>query len=81
MPTPATGPSNLWAIAQQRLDEAAERLRLDDGMRRVLRVPKRELTVSFPVTVIRPVGVGLPTMDRCGCSPATASTTTSIGVR
>ncbi|HET9879500.1 MAG TPA: Glu/Leu/Phe/Val dehydrogenase [Candidatus Limnocylindria bacterium] len=51
MPTPATGPSNLWAIAQQRLDEAAERLRLDDGMRRVLRVPKRELTVSFPVTL------------------------------
>lgn len=51
VPTPAAQPTNQWAIAQQRLDEAAERLHLDDGMRRVLRVPKRELTVSFPVTL------------------------------
>lgn len=40
----------MWPAAQQRLDEAAEGLDLDDGMRRVLREPKRELTVSFPVT-------------------------------
>ena len=46
-----TRTANLWAIAQRRLDEAAERLELDDGMRRVLRLPKRELTVSFPVTL------------------------------
>jgi glutamate dehydrogenase (NAD(P)+) len=46
-----TRTANLWAIAQRRLDEAAARLDLDDGMRRVLRLPKRELTVSFPVTL------------------------------
>jgi glutamate dehydrogenase (NAD(P)+) len=40
-----------WVAAQQALDLAAERLNLDDGMRRVLRVPKRELTVHFPVTL------------------------------
>jgi len=41
---------NLWAIAQSQFDAAAERLHLDDAMRRVLRVPKRELTVNFPLT-------------------------------
>ncbi len=40
-----------WAAAQAALDQAAERLNLDDGMRRVLRVPKRELEVHFPVTM------------------------------
>lgn len=44
-------PTDSWASAQQALDLAAERLELDDGMRRVLRVPKRELTVHFPVTM------------------------------
>jgi glutamate dehydrogenase (NAD(P)+) len=41
---------DLWTFAQQQFDAAADRLALDAGMRRVLRVPKRELTVSFPVT-------------------------------
>ncbi|MEP6680266.1 MAG: Glu/Leu/Phe/Val dehydrogenase [Chloroflexota bacterium] len=41
---------DLWIFAQQQFDAAADRLALDDGMRRVLRVPKRELTVNFPVT-------------------------------
>jgi glutamate dehydrogenase (NAD(P)+) len=40
---------NVWAGAQQDLDLAAERLELDEGMHRVLRVPKRELEVHFPV--------------------------------
>ena len=40
-----------WTAAQGALDLAAERLRLDDGMRRVLRVPKRELEVNFPLTL------------------------------
>ncbi|MGZ8512260.1 MAG: Glu/Leu/Phe/Val family dehydrogenase [Candidatus Limnocylindria bacterium] len=40
----------IWANAQGELDAAAERLGLDPGMHRVLRVPKRELTVNFPVT-------------------------------
>jgi glutamate dehydrogenase (NAD(P)+) len=35
------------ALAQ--FDEAADRLGLDPGIRAVLRVPKRELTVNFPV--------------------------------
>ena len=48
---PRPGTSNgIWANAQGELDEAAERLHLDEGMHRVLRVPKRELTVNFPVT-------------------------------
>ncbi len=38
-----------FAIAQQQLDAAAEHLELDDGMRRILRTPSRELTVTFPV--------------------------------
>ena len=38
-----------FAIAQQQLDTVAERLQLDDGMRRLLRAPNRELTVTFPV--------------------------------
>jgi glutamate dehydrogenase (NAD(P)+) len=42
---------NSWTAAQEALDAAAERLQLDDGMRRVLRVPKRELQVDFPVTM------------------------------
>ena len=40
---------NPWAVAQQQFDLAAERLNLDDAMRRVLREPRRELTVHFPV--------------------------------
>ena len=40
----------IWATTQAELDAAAERLHLDEGMHRVLRVPKRELAVSFPVT-------------------------------
>ena len=42
-------PINPWAVAQQQFDLAAERLGLDEGMRRVLREPRRELTVHFPV--------------------------------
>ena len=44
-----TAPINAWAVAQQQFDLAAERLHLDDGMRRVLREPRREFTVHFPV--------------------------------
>ncbi len=48
-PTKPTA-NGIWANAQGELDAAAERLGLDPGMHRVLRVPKRELTVNFPVT-------------------------------
>ena len=46
----ATAANGIWTTTQGELDEAAERLHLDEGMHRVLRVPKRELTVNFPVT-------------------------------
>ncbi|MGH2427964.1 MAG: Glu/Leu/Phe/Val family dehydrogenase [Candidatus Limnocylindria bacterium] len=48
-PKPATSSNGIWAAAQGELDAAAERLSLDEGMHRVLRMPKRELTVNFPV--------------------------------
>ncbi len=48
---PVAEAPNIWAVAQSQFDHAADQLDLDDGMRRVLRVPKRELTVNFPVTM------------------------------
>ena len=48
---PVAEAPNIWAVAQSQFDHAADRLDLDDGMRRVLRVPQRELTVNFPVTM------------------------------
>ncbi|MDE2092785.1 MAG: Glu/Leu/Phe/Val dehydrogenase [Burkholderiales bacterium] len=40
---------NPWQIAQHQFDLAADRLGLDPGLRSVLREPRRELTVHFPV--------------------------------
>ena len=40
---------NAWDVAQRQFDLAAERLDLSPGLRKVLREPKRELTVHFPV--------------------------------
>jgi len=40
---------NPWLAAAARFDEAAARLRLDDGMCKVLRTPAKELTVNIPV--------------------------------
>lgn len=40
---------NPWVAAETRFNEAAERLSLDEGMRKVLSSPARELTVSIPV--------------------------------
>src|ERR687892_37138 len=48
---PTTASSEIWSAAQAEVDRAAERLGMDPGMHRVLRVPKRELTVNFPVTL------------------------------
>jgi glutamate dehydrogenase (NAD(P)+) len=48
---PVAEAPNIWAVAQSQFDHAADKLDLDDGMRRVLRVPQRELTVNFPVTM------------------------------
>jgi glutamate dehydrogenase (NAD(P)+) len=44
-----TAPINAWQVAQHQFDLAAEMLNLDPGLRRVLREPRRELTVHFPV--------------------------------
>ncbi len=40
---------NPWHVAQEQFDLAADRLDLDPSIRRVLRRPRRELTVSVPV--------------------------------
>ena len=63
-------PNAVGAVAQ--FDQAAELLHLDDDLREVLRKPKRELTVNFPVR-----------MDdgRVECSPAIACSTTSTAAR
>jgi glutamate dehydrogenase (NAD(P)+) len=45
----AAPPINSWEVAQRQFDLAAEHLNLDSGLRRVLRQPRRALTVSFPV--------------------------------
>ncbi|MGC2660017.1 MAG: Glu/Leu/Phe/Val dehydrogenase [Bryobacteraceae bacterium] len=42
---------NPWQSASHRFDEAAELLKLDDGMRKVLRTPTMELTVNIPVVL------------------------------
>lgn len=42
---------NPWLAAEARFNEAARRLNLDDGMRKVLAMPARELTVHIPVTL------------------------------
>ncbi|HEX6656415.1 MAG TPA: Glu/Leu/Phe/Val dehydrogenase, partial [Candidatus Limnocylindria bacterium] len=47
--TPNLAAPGMWEAAQAELDLAARRLKLDEGMHRVLRVPKRELTIHFPV--------------------------------
>ena len=46
---PIAAPINAWAVAQSQFDLAADRLNLDAGMRLVLREPRREFTVHFPV--------------------------------
>src|SRR5512144_3162101 len=40
---------NAWDVAQHQFDLAAERLNLAPGLRRILREPRRMLTVHFPV--------------------------------
>ena len=40
---------NPWQMAQRQFDLAAERLNLDPGLRKVLREPRREFIVHFPV--------------------------------
>ena len=46
---PVVAHTNPWEMAQRQFDLAADRLNLDPGLRKVLRQPRRELTVHFPV--------------------------------
>ncbi|MGH2516585.1 MAG: Glu/Leu/Phe/Val family dehydrogenase, partial [Ktedonobacterales bacterium] len=46
---PSTRRPNPYEIAVAQFEAAADRLNLSSNMRAVLRVPKRELTVNFPV--------------------------------
>ena len=41
--------TNPWLAAAARFDNAADKLNLDDGMRKVLKAPAREITVNIPV--------------------------------
>jgi glutamate dehydrogenase (NAD(P)+) len=41
--------TNPWLAAAARFDQAADKLKLDDGMRKILRSPAREITVNIPV--------------------------------
>jgi glutamate dehydrogenase (NAD(P)+) len=50
-PSAAGQEINPWQSASHRFDEAAELLKLDDGMRKVLRTPSMELTVNIPVVL------------------------------
>ena len=50
MTTPEVAPVvDPWAVARRQFDIAADRLDLDPGLRAVLRAPRRELAVNFPV--------------------------------
>ncbi len=40
---------NPWLAAEARFDEAASRLNMDDGLRKVLRTSAKEITVHIPV--------------------------------
>ena len=48
-PAMATLTEDPWLNAQRQFDAAADLLELDQGVRRMLRVPQRQLTVDFPV--------------------------------
>ena len=50
-PTPAPEQTNPYQIALQQLDHVAGILKLDEGVHGILRMPKRELTVHFPVSM------------------------------
>jgi len=50
-PQDASVEDDALSTALTQFDDAAERLHLDDGIRRVLRVSKRELSVNFPVNM------------------------------
>jgi len=44
-----TDEKNPWVAAEIRFDRAADKLKLDEGIRKVLKAPAREITVNIPV--------------------------------
>src|SRR5690348_9466977 len=48
--TTKTRDQTAWESALTQLAEAAEHLKLDDGMHKVLATPRRSMTVSVPLT-------------------------------
>ncbi len=48
-PTVAAEDSNPYGIALRQLEHVAGLLHIDEGVHQILRLPKRELTVNFPV--------------------------------
>ena len=46
---PVDQETNPWLAAAARFDEAAAKLKLDDGMCKILKSPAREITVNIPV--------------------------------
>jgi glutamate dehydrogenase (NAD(P)+) len=46
---PVDQETNPWLAAAARFDEAAAKLRLDEGLCKILRLPAREITVNIPV--------------------------------
>jgi len=44
-----SGALNPYHMAVQQFESAADKINLSDDMREILRQPKRELTVNFPV--------------------------------
>jgi len=66
-----------FALAQRQFDLAADMLDLDCGMRQMLRVPQRELTVKLPVrtpTASRRGSLWKARMDRQHRRPMKCST-------
>src|SRR5438270_9077903 len=50
-PSSADQEVNPWESAAHRFDEAAEKLHLDDGMRKILRQPAVEVTINIPIVL------------------------------
>jgi glutamate dehydrogenase (NAD(P)+) len=49
VPISSVNEKNPWLAAEARFDEAAQRLRIDEGLCKVLRSPAKEITVNIPV--------------------------------
>lgn len=51
MPISFADECNPWLAAAARFDQAADALKMDDGIRKVLKSPAKEITVSIPIVL------------------------------